>query len=419
MKPYLPPQPSSFETMTSEEMIGELAKLVRIRSTVTVKDREVVRNSYGEAAEAVAELARRLGLEVEVLDLLDGEVPTIIASIPGEGPSLALISHYDVVPAGEKWVVDGLEMDPFDPQLVDGRLYGRGTADDKSAIVASLFALAELKGEGARLRYNPQVIVTGDEEVGGLGARALLGAGLKWDRVVILDARADYLSVGASGVVHGWIEVEGKAGHAGYPHEAENAVERLVELLHELISTYKPVRASKVSRYRSPPGSPLERVWGRFSVTILRLGPGEPAKHNIIPGLALAGFDIRLVPEEDYEEALAEFMSYFSRAVAKLGVRARLRITGGQRGWYSTDEEFVKEALSAVANAYRAVGEEWEPMTAAELGGNDGTFFFQRGMPVVSFGAMRPENRVHGEGEFVYTRDVVLLKEFVKYLLRA
>ncbi|RLF05810.1 MAG: hypothetical protein DRK00_03380 [Thermoprotei archaeon] len=405
--------------MGSIDLVRELCQLVRIRSEVAVSETgEVVRRNYEEAVRAVARLAEEAGLEVEVLELefRGGVIPTVLAEAGGRGRRMALVSHYDVVPARGPWLVDGREIDPYEPVVVEGKVYGRGAADDKSAIVASIAALAELLEEGSSLRYRPCVVVTGDEEVGGYGVRALLEAGYRWDRVVILDAGADYLSVGASGVIHGWIRVRGRSGHAGYPHRAVNPVEAAIKLANYLLDAYKPCRARRISRFNSPPGSPIPKVWGRFSFTIMKLAPGEPEKHNRIPAEAMLGFDVRLIPEEDLDEALNELYSYVSEAAARLGVECEVK-AWGQRGWYTRDDEFVKEALSAARSAYAAVGLRPEIGVAAELGGNDGTFFYEADMPVVAFGAMRPECNVHSENEFVYVRDLVLLKEFVKHLL--
>jgi len=404
--------------MRGIDLAGELARLAGVKSEVRVgEDGRIVRSNYREAAEAVRSLAERAGLEAEVLNLevKDGFIPTVIIDCGGSGPTLSIVSHYDVVPAGDAWVVNGRVCDPYKPILIGDKLYGRGVADDKSAIVASIAGMGELLEEGARRRYRVSIVVTGDEEVGGNGVRALLDSGYRCDRAVILDAGADYVSIGASGVIHGWIRVEGRSGHAGYPHRTVNPVEALARLVCRMADTYKAARARRISRYPSPPGSPLPRVWGRASFTILKTGAGE--KHNIVPGEALAGFDVRLLPEEGLDEALAELYSYFSEALAGLGVKASIE-AWGQNGWYALDEGFVGEAVSAASRAYSRVGLSGVVGVAAELGGNDGTFFFNRGIPVVAFGAMREDCNVHSENEFVYMRDVEMLKEFVKELAR-
>lgn len=406
--------------MRSDELVKELVQLVKVRSEVYVTELGTVKRcNYREATEAVRRMAERAGLEVEVVELeVSGEeVPAVITGVGGRGPSLAFVSHYDVVPAKGPWVLEGRAFDPFDPLVVNGRVYGRGAADDKSAIVASIAALAELADEGAPLRYKPFVVVTGDEEVGGLGVRALIEDGFRWDKVAILDAGAEYLSVGASGVVFGWVKVKGKSGHAGYPHKAVNPVEGAVRLAYYMLETYKPRRAAKLSKLDAPPGSPLPKVWGRFSFTIMKLPPGEPEKHNRIPSEAMLGFDVRLLPEEDLEESLRELYANFSEAAAKLGLDIEVTAQG-QRGWYSKDEAFVREALEAAKVAYKSVGLDGEVTAAAELGGNDGTFFDSAGMPVVAFGAIRSECNVHSENEFVYVHDLTMLKEFTKALVR-
>lgn len=405
--------------MKSVDLVEELKNLVKIRSEVKIEGGKIIRENYSEAAEKVAKLAGEAGLEVEILELevKDGKVPTVIATTDVNAPSIALVSHYDVVPAKGPWIIDGKEMDPYDPIVMGDKVYGRGAADDKSAIVASIAALKELRNSSAKLRYKPYVVVTGDEEIGGLGIRALLDKGHRWDRALIIDASVEYLSVGASGVVHGWISVKGKGGHAGYPHLAENPVEALANLISEITTTYKPLRAKKISRLKAPPGSPLPNVWGRFNFTITKLGPLETEKHNKIPGEALAGFDVRLLPEERVEEALRELYSYFSSAVAKLGINAKIEIISAQPGWYTTDEEYVKEALRALTHAYNVLNIKKEPKIAGELGGNDGTFFSIKGIPVLAYGAIRENSNIHAPGEFVRVSDIITLKEFLKALL--
>lgn len=402
------------------DLVEELCRLIRVKSEVAVTELgEIKRSNYLEAARAVAELAERSGLSAEIVELeaKGGVIPTVIIEGGGQGPSLALVSHYDVVPARGPWLVNGRGIDPYEPLIIDGKVYGRGSADDKSAIVASIAGLAELLESGVKLRYKPSIVVTGDEEVGGLGVKTLLDSGYRWDKAVILDAGAEYLSVGASGVAFGWIRVRGRSGHAGYPHKAANPVEGAIKLAYKLLETYKPLRAAKLSRFNSPPGSPVPKVWGRFSFTIFKLAQGEPEKHNRIPSEVLLGFDLRLLPEEELEGALAEFYSHVSSAAAGLGVDVEVT-AWGQKGWFSRDESLMREALEAARRAYAAVGLSGEVGAAAELGGNDGTFFDSVGIPVVAFGAIRAECNVHSENEFVYIHDLQMLKEFTKNLLK-
>ncbi|QOJ78315.1 M20 family metallopeptidase [Infirmifilum lucidum] len=401
------------------DMVKFLTDLVRIPSESGYQGNVITRKNYREVVELIQGASLDNGLSVQRVDLLGGEIPTLIISLPGapkNKPSLAFVTHYDVVPAKGPWIVDGQQMDPYEPVVKDGKVYGRGAADDKSAIAAALAGLIALKGSEDRLRYNPMLVVTGDEEVGGTGVKALLEQGLRWDRVIIVDSGSEYVSVGASGVIHGWIKVKGKSGHAGYPHGARNAVEDLLKLLWEL-QEYKSIRSKKVSKLPSPPGSPVPCVWGRFTITVLKLPETEPEKHNRIPGEAWAGFDMRLIPEERVDEALGEFYAFFSSAVAKLGVNASVEVITGQPGWFAKNELFVREVVEAAKRAYRDVGFKGEPSVVAELGGNDGTHFDFYGMDVVAFGTIREGTNIHSEGEFVYVEDLEMFKRFMLNLL--
>lgn len=396
-----------------------LVEIVRIPSESAYQGNKIVRKNYREVVTLIEQTATQLGLSVTRVDLLGGEIPTLIIGLkdsPTSKPSIAFVTHYDVVPAKGPWIVDGQALDPYEPIVKEGKVYGRGAADDKSAIAAVLNGLLALEGSKEKLRYNPVLIVTGDEEVGGTGVKALLEQGYKWDKVVIVDSGSEFVSTGASGVVHGWIKVKGKSGHAGYPHASRNAVEDLIRLLNEL-QDFKSFRHGKISRLPSPPGSPVPRVWGRFSVTVVKLPESEPEKHNRIPGEAWAGFDMRLLPEEKIEEALNELYSFFSAAVSRLGVNASLEIISAQPGWYAKDNLFVNEVLEAAKQAYKKVGFPGEPKLVAELGGNDGTHFDLFGMDVVAFGTIREGTNIHSEGEFVYIEDIFMFRNFMTALL--
>ncbi|HDM91935.1 MAG TPA: M20/M25/M40 family metallo-hydrolase [Candidatus Korarchaeota archaeon] len=378
-----------------------LEELVRLDTDATL------RKNYDKAAEMIARYAEELGMDVSIVG---DEVPNVVAKLDvGAEKDLALVSHYDVVPAKGPWKLVDREIDPFEPIVIDGKLYGRGAADDKSAIAASLGAIRELKGE--KLRYNPLLIVVGDEEVGGTGIKEVVEKRcITGDAAVILDASIEYLSVGASGVVDGWIKVKGKGGHAGYPHVARNPIYGLVRLIGEL-EKFASFRSTKLSDLPSPPSSPIQRVWGRFTVTMLRAGQ----KHNAIPGEASAGFDMRLFPGEDLNQALEELKSFLTDAASRLGLEVELEIVGSVNdGWRTPpDHPFVAEVLSAME---RAMGKR---AIAAELGGNDGFLFAKRGVPTVAIGAIRvPENNIHAPLEFVYLEDVAALKRLIVELLK-
>ena len=140
----------------TDRIRDDLERLVRLPSIAFAG---FPREPLDAAAEVVADLLKEAGAaEVRAVEVPD-EPPSVYAEFPGEGPTVLLYAHYDVQPAPP----DGWESEPFEPQLRDGRLYGRGASDDKSGVVAHLAALRAWEG---RPPVNVKVLIEGSEENG-------------------------------------------------------------------------------------------------------------------------------------------------------------------------------------------------------------------------------------------------------------
>ncbi len=141
-----------------QEMISDIAALCRINSE-KMPYREGM--PYGEgvcaALGAALTMAERYGFSVRNYDNYVGT-----ADLNDKEPGLDILAHMDVVPAGEGWQVTK----PFEPLEKDGKLYGRGTADDKGPAVAALYAMRAVKECGIPLSKNVRLILGTDEECG-------------------------------------------------------------------------------------------------------------------------------------------------------------------------------------------------------------------------------------------------------------
>ncbi len=370
--------------------------------TVSINTDAESKLGYRECAEVIAEEAKKLGLSVSIYDsvgLADDNKhrPNIVARLNVDSDhTVSLVTHYDVVPAGVGW-----SSDPFKLRVVNGKAYGRGAADDKGAIAAALGAL-KLVGEKAKM--NVILIASPDEEVGGeLGVGYLVNhIGIKCDEAVVLDASPEFVSIGASGVVNGWIRVKGVQGHAGYPHKAVNPIYGMVRLL-EGLEGFSNLRATRLSKIDSPPNSPIKKVWGRFSITMVRSG----VKSNVIPAEAEACFDMRTLPDEDSMCAVEELKAYLVSLAKNLGLNTEIYGIRVGSGYYTEpNHDFIARFRRAVSKIYGR-----EVPIAAELGGNDGKFFANKGIPVVSFGCIGPDTNFHGVDEFVHLRHIALVRD--------
>lgn len=142
-----------------EEMMETVQKWVRIPS---VKDEPAPDAPFGPGARKALDAAmadcQRFGLKTEIFDGYAGHADL------GEGSTrdaLAILAHLDVVPVGDGWTKE-----PFGAERVDGKIYGRGTSDDKGPAVAALYAMRAVKESGIPLRRKVRLILGCDEECG-------------------------------------------------------------------------------------------------------------------------------------------------------------------------------------------------------------------------------------------------------------
>ncbi len=140
------------------EMIQDLERLVRIDSQRgPAKEGKPFGEGPAAVLAAAQEMMERCGLAVKNYDnyvvtgdLNDGE------------KQLDILAHLDVVPVTKDWTVT----EPFEPKIVDGKIYGRGTADDKGPAIAALYALRAIKELGIPMKKNVRLILGSDEECG-------------------------------------------------------------------------------------------------------------------------------------------------------------------------------------------------------------------------------------------------------------
>ncbi|RNI24373.1 dipeptidase [Flexivirga caeni] len=138
-----------------------------------------------ESAEAVAALLRAEGLQVEIVR--EGGRPAVIGRLaaPEGAPTITLYAHHDVQPPGND---SDWDTPPFEPVERDGRLYGRGAADDKAGVMAHI---AALRAHGGRPPVGVNVFVEGEEEVGSDSLATILerhGDKLRADAIVLADS---------------------------------------------------------------------------------------------------------------------------------------------------------------------------------------------------------------------------------------
>jgi acetylornithine deacetylase len=212
--------------------------------------------------------------------------PQLVARLAsrGGGPSLLLNGHVDVVSVEPR---GAWSSDPFQAEVRDGRLHGRGAADMKGGVAAAVVAveaLASLGGLGGDLL----LCTVTDEESTGAGAVAAVAHGVRADAAIVAEPSDLAVWIGARGSLHPTVVVPGRSGHAGRPHPdwrrggAVNAIDKAL-LVHRAIRRFERAWQER-EQQRDPRFSP-----GHIAPTLISGGEwivSHPATCRLVYHLA-------------------------------------------------------------------------------------------------------------------------------------
>lgn len=147
------------------------------------------------------------------------------------GKSLLFNSHIDVMPADEE---EGWSNPPYDPVIIGDRMYGRGTADMKAGLMASVMAVKLLQDAGCELPGDVIITSVCDEEGGGNGSMQAVMRGLKADGVINCEGTSDELILAHMGWVFFKVEFEGRACHSGGKKNGVSAIDKAIKVIQAL-----------------------------------------------------------------------------------------------------------------------------------------------------------------------------------------
>jgi acetylornithine deacetylase/succinyl-diaminopimelate desuccinylase-like protein len=389
------------------------------------------------AARWLAGLLRREGIEAQVFEPAPGKA-NLYARLRGDGSArpLILLNHMDVVLASpEYWSVE-----PFSGIIKDGAVWGRGALDMKGEGIAQLMTLLLLKRAQVPLKRDIIFLATADEEIGaGVGAAWFVEhhADLIRDAEFLLneggttraDGRGgvDFYGIGTTEKSPFWLDVtvRGTAGHGSRP-TPDNPVHRLVRALARIAEWRTPIvvtpaaeryfrdlaTVERDSTYRRWFADIRSAVRDSVAVraitsdiaynallrtTISITGVRGSEKTNVIPPLATAAIDVRLLPGQDPAAFLAELV----RVVGDTAVSVKPQGPNWPATESSTDTEMFR-AITAVAHARHPNALVTTPMLA---GFTDSHYFRRLGIASYGLGPFpltQPDSRgVHGNDERV------------------
>lgn len=283
-----------------DEQVRFLQELVRVPT-------DTPPGNNAPHAERTAELLQAFGFDAEkhavpaqaVKDYgLESITNLIVRRRYGDGRTVALNAHGDVVPPGEGWTHD-----PYGGEVVDGQMFGRATAVSKSDFSTFTFAVRALESLGLPLKGGVELHFTYDEEFGGeMGPGWLLQQGLTKPDLMIAAGFSYQVVTAHNGCLQLEVTVQGEMAHAAIPDSGTDALQgavHILQALYQLNAEYKKT-TSKVEGITHP------------YLNVGQISGGTNT--NVLPGKVVFKLDRRMIPEENPAEVEASIRRVIEEA---------------------------------------------------------------------------------------------------------
>lgn len=408
---------------------------------------------------AAAWLVQRLidaGMESAEVQSTPGN-PVVVAEWRGApgAPTVLIYGHYDVQPPEP---LDEWTSPPFEPTIRDGKLFARGSVDDKGQLFLYVKAVEAHLAARGKLPINVVFLVEGEEEVGSPNLNAFLDANrerLGCDAVLVSDTAMfapglPSITIGLRGLAYMEIRVQGarsdlhSGSYGGAVTNPATVLARIISQLHDesgratIPGFYDDVvELSEVDRgriaalpfrdedLREEVGAPalggeagfssLERIWVRPTVEVngLLAGyTGEGAK-TVLPARAMAKVSMRLVPNQGHDDIERKFTDYVE-SLAPEGVTVEVLNLHGGEPWYADPRHPVFE--SAARALERAFGRA--PVFIREGGSIPIVQAFEKSLeaPVLLIGFALPGSNAHAPDEWFSLDNFALGSEAIAML---
>ena len=343
----------------------------------------------------MAERLEKIGFKIETMRFDD--VDNLWARKGTEAPVFCFAGHTDVVPTGN---LDAWNTDPFVPEIRDGKLYGRGSADMKTALAAMVVASERFVAKHPDHKGSIAFLITSDEEGPSINGTVKVVETLEarqekmtWCLVgepSSTDKLGDIIKNGRRGSLNGVLTVKGKQGHVAYPHLAINPIHTASKVIAELCETvwdhgneYFPATS--------------------FQISNIQAGTGAT---NVVPGNMTVTFNFRYSTEVTADQLKTRVLEILDQHQ----VDYEIEWTLSGLPFLTPVGELVNAARQAIRNV---TGVETELSTSG--GTSDGRFIAPTGAQVLELGVLNAT--IHQINEHVDVADLEPLAEIYEQIL--
>ena len=307
----------------------------------------------------------------------------------GGGRSLIACAHVDVVGPGD-W------QNAFEPRVEGDRLYGRGAADDKAAIVSIFLAVKLLQALGVRLLGDFEVHLTNEEEVGMTGALAFVREGFRADGVLVLEPTDHSIFIANRGCLQFKINVEGKQAHLGMKRYGVSAIEKASKIIDALVGYENRL----IDEGRDYPLFEKFEYPGQVNVGTIKGGDS----FSIVPDLVTMNGGIGFLPMKTMAEVEKELLDVIDDIGDPwLKDHCRVDFNGLKNEPYQMP--LSHPFTDTLTKTLLSLGKK--PETGGMMATTDARYYFnQGGMPSIVYGGSNSK-LAHARNEYADIMDVL------------
>lgn len=348
--------------------------------------------SYQECVDYLSCLLSKWGIEHKTIRVPFGDYPrySILGSLGKGREGLHFHGHYDVVP--------GFSSQQFRPRLKRDSLFGRGSSDMKSGLVAMLFALRIIKEMSLDLARPLSFSLVPDEETGGcLGTRYLMERGFLPQALMGMfmpEPTSGNIWNANKGALTLRITVKGRSAHVGLAQEGINAFEQMIQTATSLLKLKKDIEKRRTSLPLSPPQA-------KRSVLLIGGESGSGVSFNLVPDRAFFTIDRRFNPEENLDQVKEELMEVINKEKSR-GIEMEVEtLQQGESSLASPQDKVALALKQSIREVTRKV-----PRFELCPGLCEIRFFNNREIPAYAYGPGLLEVS-HGPEEYVKISDIL------------
>jgi len=319
----------------------------------------------------------------------------VIARIPGLDPSkrLVLEAHMDTVS------VEGMTIDPFDPKIIDGCMYGRGACDTKAGLAAMMCAAVSAFHDPTPPPAEIWVAAVVDEEYSCQGVLRLC-QGLTASAAVVAEPTEMRLVIASKGVLRWRVVSHGRSAHSSKVHLGFNAIHPMAKLLVAIEEEHAQLDGLK------------HPLLGASTANVGMIAGGVQV--NFVPDRCAIEIDRRLLPFEDVEEVLASYQRLIDRVASRLP-GARFEMEAPMLIDRGLDTSPKADIVQTAGRVLGQLGENPEPSGVAF--GSDASKLMLAGVDSILFGPGSID-QAHGAIEYVDIEQVLRAERFYYALIR-